>query len=125
MAVSAIQKNHIYSTYFAPRGRMRIYNLGIQIAQLYLSPFDKLIGVIGESGSGKSVLIKGMFPGLELTTTTTASTHGRCHCSIRTWSAASSRPTPITWTCALRWASTSSRSWLMRCASPSAAESAS
>lgn len=67
MAVSAIQKNHIYSTYFAPRGRMRIYNLGIQIAQLYLSPFDKLIGVIGESGSGKSVLIKGMFPGLELT----------------------------------------------------------
>ena len=44
MAVSAIQKNHIYSTYFAPRGRMRIYNLGIQIAQLYLSPFDKLIG---------------------------------------------------------------------------------
>ena len=62
MAVSAIQKNHIYSTYFAPRGRMRIYNLGIQIAQLYLSPFDKLIGVIGESGSGKSVLIKGMFP---------------------------------------------------------------
>ena len=28
---------------------------------------DQIIGVIGEAGSGKSVLIKGMFPGLELT----------------------------------------------------------
>lgn len=67
MAVSALQKSHIYSTYFAPRGRTRIFNLGIQLAQLYLSPFDQIIGVIGEAGSGKSVLIKGMFPGLELT----------------------------------------------------------
>lgn len=59
--------NHLYSVFFAPRGRDRIYDLGIQIAQMYLSPFDKLIGIIGESGSGKSMLIKGMFPGLELT----------------------------------------------------------
>ena len=67
MPENAIQHSHIYSTYFAPRGRSRIFNLGIQLAQLYLSPFDQIIGVIGEAGSGKSVLIKGMFPGLELT----------------------------------------------------------
>ena len=30
----AIQHSHIYSTYFAPRGRRRIFSLGIQIAQL-------------------------------------------------------------------------------------------
>ena len=59
--------NHIYSTYYAPRGRRRIFDLGIQLAQTYLSPFDHIIGVIGDAGSGKSVLIKGMFPGLELT----------------------------------------------------------
>lgn len=61
------QKNHILSSYFAPRGHNRMYALGMQLAQLYLSPFDKLIGVIGEAGSGKSALIRGMFPGLELT----------------------------------------------------------
>ena len=44
-----------------------MYALGMQLAQLYLSPFDKLIGVIGEAGSGKSALIRGLFPGLELT----------------------------------------------------------
>lgn len=59
--------SHMYSTYFAPRGRSRMYSLGMQIAQQYLSPFDKIIGVIGEPGSGKSALIKGMFPSLELT----------------------------------------------------------
>lgn len=62
-----MQNNHYYSVFFAPRGRDRIYDLGMQIAQMYLSPYDKLIGVIGESGSGKSMIIKGMFPGLELT----------------------------------------------------------
>ncbi len=61
------QESHILSTYFAPRGRTRMYTLGMQLAQLYLSPFDKLIGIIGEAGSGKSALIRGMFPGLELT----------------------------------------------------------
>ena len=58
---------HILSSYFAPRGHNRMYALGMQLAQLYLSPFDKLIGIIGEAGSGKSALIRGMFPGLELT----------------------------------------------------------
>ena len=61
------QEHHVLSSYFAPRGHKRMYMLGMQLAQLYLSPFDKLIGVIGEAGSGKSALIRGMFPGLELT----------------------------------------------------------
>ena len=61
------QESHILSSYFAPRGHNRMYALGMQLAQLYLSPFDKLIGIIGEAGSGKSALIRGMFPGLELT----------------------------------------------------------
>ena len=61
------QESHILSSYFAPRGHNRMYALGIQLAQQYLSPFDKLIGIIGEAGSGKSALIRGMFPGLELT----------------------------------------------------------
>ncbi len=58
---------HILSSYYAPRGHNRMYGLGMQLAQLYLSPNDKLIGIIGEAGSGKSALIRGMFPGLELT----------------------------------------------------------
>jgi len=58
---------HILSSYYAPRGHQRMYVLGMQIAQLYLNPNDKLIGIIGEAGSGKSALIRGMFPGLELT----------------------------------------------------------
>ena len=61
------QESHILSSYFAPRGHNRMYALGMQLAQQYLSPFDKLIGIIGEAGSGKSALIRGMFPGLELT----------------------------------------------------------
>ena len=61
------QESHIVSSYFAPRGHNRMYALGMQLAQLYLSPFDKVIGIIGEAGSGKSALIRGMFPGLELT----------------------------------------------------------
>ncbi len=58
---------HIISSYYAPRGHNRMYALGMQLAQLYLSPNDRLIGIIGEAGSGKSALIRGMFPGLELT----------------------------------------------------------
>lgn len=62
-----MQKSHLYSVFFAPRGLARMADLGMQIAQQYLSPFDKLIGLVGDAGSGKSMLIKGMFPGLELT----------------------------------------------------------
>ena len=57
----------IISSYYAPRGALRMYALGQQLAQQYLNPTDKLIGIIGEAGSGKSALIRGMFPGLELT----------------------------------------------------------
>jgi hypothetical protein len=41
--------------------------MGREIAQRHLMALDKLIGVIGDAGSGKSLLIRGMFPGLELT----------------------------------------------------------
>jgi len=61
-----MQEALMYSVYFAPRGKVRLMNLGHQIAQQYLSPLDKLIGFIGDAGAGKSLLIKGMFPGLEL-----------------------------------------------------------
>ena len=64
---SRMQKNHLYSVFFAPRGFVRMADAGMQIAAHYLSPYDKLIGIIGDSGSGKSILINGMFPGLELT----------------------------------------------------------
>ena len=41
--------------------------MGMQMAHRHMTPFDRLIGIIGEAGSGKSLFIKGMFPGLELT----------------------------------------------------------
>lgn len=44
----------------------RSINLGWMLSQRHLSPFDLLIGFIGEPGSGKSSLVRGMFPGLEL-----------------------------------------------------------
>jgi hypothetical protein len=61
-----VQKSYLYTVFFAPRGFERMADLGMQIAQQYLSPFDKLIGIVGLAGSGKSMMIKGMFPGLEL-----------------------------------------------------------
>ena len=61
-----MQSPHLYSNFFAPRGNKRMLALGMQIAQQYLDPMDKLIGVIGDAGAGKSMLIKGMFPGLDL-----------------------------------------------------------
>lgn len=67
MPYHRMQQSLILASFFAPRGQKRIYDLGMQIAQLYLTPFDKLIGIIGDAGSGKSALVKGMFPGLELT----------------------------------------------------------
>lgn len=54
-------------SFFAPRGKHRIFGIGRQLAQLCLDPEDLLIGVIGDAGCGKSALVKGMFPGLELT----------------------------------------------------------
>ena len=44
-----MQKNLIQTAYFAPRGRARMYDLGMQMGQMYLSPFDRLIGFIGEA----------------------------------------------------------------------------
>ncbi len=62
-----LRNSLFYSVYFAPRGKKRFLLLGNQFSQRYLKPEDLLIGFIGESGAGKSLLIKGMFPGLELT----------------------------------------------------------
>jgi hypothetical protein len=57
----------IYATYYAPRGRARLYLVAAELSQKYLTPTDLVIGVLGAEGSGKSTLIKGLFPGLELT----------------------------------------------------------
>ena len=61
-----IQEYMVSSQYFAPRGRERLMFLGEQIAHRHLHYDDKLIGIVGDAGSGKSSLINGMFPGLEL-----------------------------------------------------------
>ncbi|MBO8138114.1 MAG: alanine-tRNA synthetase second additional domain-containing protein [Desulfotomaculum sp.] len=65
--VSLVHEYLMHAVYFAPRGRRRLMALGSSISQRYLSPLDKLIGFIGDAGAGKSLLIRGMFPGLELT----------------------------------------------------------
>lgn len=57
----------IYATYYAPRGRQRLYMVGVELSRRYLNPTDLIIGIIGAEGSGKSTLIRGLFPGLELT----------------------------------------------------------
>ena len=57
----------IFAVYYAPRGRVRLYHLGREIAERHLMPTDLLVGVIGAEGAGKSTLIRGIFPGLELT----------------------------------------------------------
>lgn len=57
----------IYSAYHAPRGRLRLYAVASKLAERYLYPTDLLIGVIGAEGAGKSILIRGLFSGLELT----------------------------------------------------------
>ncbi|MFW6036041.1 MAG: alanine-tRNA synthetase second additional domain-containing protein [Halothermotrichaceae bacterium] len=56
-----------HSVYFAPRGKDRLMFLGNYISQRYLHANDRLIGLIGDAGAGKSLLTKGMFPGLILT----------------------------------------------------------
>ena len=62
-----IKENLARAIYYAPRGRFRLFILGSELGQKYLYPTDQLIGIIGGEGSGKSTLIKGLFPGLELT----------------------------------------------------------
>ncbi|MDL2259576.1 hypothetical protein LJB99_01685 [Deltaproteobacteria bacterium OttesenSCG-928-K17] len=64
--MNAITAQHIYSVYFAPRGRERLMSLGEQLAHMHLSYKDRLIAIIGDSGSGKSLIIKGLFPGVDL-----------------------------------------------------------
>ena len=61
-----IQDYGVFFQYFAPRGRERLLFLGEQISQRHLYFNDRLIGIVGDAGSGKSCLIRGMFPGLEL-----------------------------------------------------------
>ena len=46
MVFNPMQQNHLYSVFFAPRGSRRMAQLGLQLAQLHLSPFDRLIGVV-------------------------------------------------------------------------------
>ena len=67
MAALRPEPGPLYSVYFAPRGFVRMTQMGMQIAQRHLHTFDRLIGIIGDAGSGKSLLVSGMFPGLELT----------------------------------------------------------
>jgi GTPase SAR1 family protein len=61
-----MQEHMLYAVYLAPRGNDRLMMLGEQISHRHLSVNDKLIGIVGDAGSGKSSLIKGMFPGLTL-----------------------------------------------------------
>lgn len=62
-----VHEQLMQAVYFAPRGKKRLLFLGSNLQQRYLSPQDKLIGFLGDAGAGKSLLIRGMFPGLELT----------------------------------------------------------
>ena len=65
--MSMVDESLLYAVYFAPRGKNRILNLGHLISQRHISATDKLIGLIGDAGAGKSLLIRGLFPGLVLT----------------------------------------------------------
>lgn len=69
MAAPGIVKRELLvrAIYYAPRGRTRLYGLAAELSQRYLHPTDRLIAIIGAEGSGKSTLIRGLFPGLELT----------------------------------------------------------
>ena len=48
-----MQEGNLYSYYFAPRGNRRMADLGMQLSQMYLSPFDHIIGIIGDAGRRK------------------------------------------------------------------------
>ena len=52
-----MQDGNLYSYYFAPRGNRRMADLGMQLSQMYLSPFDHIVGIIGDAGAGKSLLL--------------------------------------------------------------------
>lgn len=67
MNVSIIHEYLMHAVYFAPRGKRRLLSLGGSLSHRYLSPEDRLVGLVGDAGAGKSLLIRGMFPGLELT----------------------------------------------------------
>lgn len=67
MSTLFVHEHLMQAVYFAPRGKKRLLFLGMNLQQRYLSPEDKLIGFLGDAGAGKSLLIRGMFPGLELT----------------------------------------------------------
>ena len=41
----------MYTSYFAPRGRERLYCLGKQLSERYLTPSDLLIGIVGDAGA--------------------------------------------------------------------------
>ena len=55
--------NHLYSVFFAPRGRDRIYDLGIQIAQMYLSHLISSLASSGNRAPAKACLSRECFPG--------------------------------------------------------------
>ncbi len=61
-----LRQSLVYAVYFAPRGRERLLALGEELSQRHLSFNDKLVGIVGDAGSGKSLIIRGMFPGLTL-----------------------------------------------------------
>ena len=61
-----IREMSMYHVYFAPRGKERLLLLGEQLSQRHLSFSDRLIGIVGDAGSGKSSVINGLLPGLEL-----------------------------------------------------------
>ncbi len=57
----------MHTEYYAPRGQERLMALGNTISYQHLKLTDRCIGILGEAGSGKSLIVRGMFPGLQLT----------------------------------------------------------
>ena len=57
---------YLYNFFFAPRGNRRVMELGRKIPRCNLNPFDKIIGIYWGKRFSKSMLIKGMFPGIQM-----------------------------------------------------------